>query len=95
MVRLEDLQVGASVKGLIPHISVNIVSIQWFGADAAEVTYKSPDGRSAMNLSSVGVSPIWRSLLSAGLGRSMGMASYFDLFQRLNAFGWRTCLIRC
>ena len=45
MVRLEDLQVGASVKGLIPHISVNIVSIQWFGADAAEVTYKSPDGR--------------------------------------------------
>ena len=45
MARLEELQVGASLTGLVPHVTVTVVSVQWYGADAAEVTYKAPDGR--------------------------------------------------
>ncbi|MBX9829555.1 MAG: DUF3883 domain-containing protein [Xanthobacteraceae bacterium] len=44
MAKLEDLEVNASVKGLLPSGLATIVSVQWYGADAAEVTYKDSGG---------------------------------------------------
>jgi superfamily II DNA or RNA helicase len=44
MAKLEDLEVNASVKGLLPSGLATIVSVQWYGADAAEVTFKDGGG---------------------------------------------------
>ena len=45
MARLEDLKPDASVRGIIPGALVTVVSVQWFGSEAIELTYKAPDGR--------------------------------------------------
>ncbi|MDZ7753018.1 MAG: helicase-related protein [Gammaproteobacteria bacterium] len=45
MSRLEDLKPNAAVRGILPDCSVNIVSVQWFGSDAVEITYKDPSGQ--------------------------------------------------
>ncbi len=45
MLRLEDLRLQAVVKGIVPHTAVTILSVQWFGSQAVEVTYKDPTGR--------------------------------------------------
>src|SRR6185312_7797738 len=44
MIRLEDLQPGASVRGILPDQLVSVVSVQWFGSAALELTYKSGSG---------------------------------------------------
>src|SRR4030095_9161712 len=48
--RLEDLTRGASVKGILPDCLVTVVSVQWFGSEALELTYKNPTGRVANEL---------------------------------------------
>ncbi len=50
MIRLEDLQVSAAVRGLLPDCLVTVVSVQWFGSEALELTYKAPTGRVANEL---------------------------------------------
>ena len=45
MSRLEDLRPQAAVRGILPDVLVTVVSVQWFGSDALELTYKSPTGR--------------------------------------------------
>jgi hypothetical protein len=40
--RLEELTVGAAVRGLIPDELAVVVSTPWFGSEALELTYKSP-----------------------------------------------------
>lgn len=45
MSKLEDLRTHASVRGIIPDVVVTVVSVQWFGGDALELTYKDPAGR--------------------------------------------------
>jgi len=50
MARLEDLTRGASVKGILPDCLVTVVSVQWFGSEALELTYKTPDGKVANEL---------------------------------------------
>jgi superfamily II DNA or RNA helicase len=50
MIRLEDLQVNAAVRGLLPDSLVTVVSVQWFGSEALELTYKTPAGRVANEL---------------------------------------------
>ncbi len=50
MTRLEDLKIGATLRGIVAHTTVTVVSVQWFGADALELTYKIPDGRVANEL---------------------------------------------
>ena len=42
MIRLEDLQTNAAVRGLLPDCLVTVVSVQWFGSEALELTYKTP-----------------------------------------------------
>jgi superfamily II DNA or RNA helicase len=50
MTRLEDLQPRAAVRGILPDSLVTVVSVQWFGSDALELTYKASDGRVANEL---------------------------------------------
>jgi hypothetical protein len=47
MTRLEDLQPNAAVRGIVPDAMVTVVSVQWFGSEALELTYKDPAGRVA------------------------------------------------
>ena len=48
--RLEELQPNAAVRGLLPDSSVTVVTVQWFGSEALELTYKDPSGRVANTL---------------------------------------------
>ena len=50
MMRLEDLQPNAAVRGLLPDCLVTVVSVQWFGSEALELTYKTPAGKVANEL---------------------------------------------
>src|SRR2546426_926674 len=50
MSKLEDLQPNASVRGILPDCLVTVVSVQWFGSEALELTYKDPAGRVANQL---------------------------------------------
>lgn len=43
--KLEDLQTNASVRGVSSDQIVSVVSVQWFGSDALELTYKTLDGK--------------------------------------------------
>ena len=36
--QLEDLQANAAVRGILANESVTVVSVQWFGAEALELT---------------------------------------------------------
>ncbi|HEY5865042.1 MAG TPA: hypothetical protein VI542_05745 [Candidatus Tectomicrobia bacterium] len=38
MSQLEDLQPQASVRGILPDCLVTVVSVQWFGSEALELT---------------------------------------------------------
>lgn len=48
--KLEQLQPTAAVRGLIPDAVVVVVSAQWFGSDALELTHKTPTGKVANEL---------------------------------------------
>ncbi|HOD97679.1 MAG TPA: helicase-related protein [Syntrophales bacterium] len=50
MIRLEDLQPNAAVCGLLPDCLITVVSVQWFGSEALELTYKTPTGKVANEL---------------------------------------------
>jgi hypothetical protein len=50
MSKLEELQINASVHGILPNSLVSVVSVQWFGSDALELTYKDPAGKVANEL---------------------------------------------
>ena len=47
MNKLEDLQPNAAVRGILPDALVTVVSVQWFGSEALELTYKTPAGKVA------------------------------------------------
>jgi SNF2 family DNA or RNA helicase len=50
MIQLEQLQPNATLRGILPAFSVTVVSVQWFGSEALELTYKTPDGKVANEL---------------------------------------------
>src|SRR5512139_285213 len=50
MAKLEELQPNASVRGILPDTAVSVVTVQWFGSEALELTYKDPAGRVANQL---------------------------------------------
>jgi len=50
MSKLEDLQPNAAVRGILPDALVTVVSVQWFGSEALELTYKTPTGKVANEL---------------------------------------------
>jgi SNF2 family DNA or RNA helicase len=48
--KLEQLQPNAAVHGIVPDALVTVVSVQWFGSEALELTYKTAAGRVANEL---------------------------------------------
>jgi len=50
MIQLEDLKPNAAIRGLLPDCLVTVVNIQWYGSEALELTYKTPNGRVANEL---------------------------------------------
>ena len=48
--KLEELTPKAVVRGLLPDGAVTVVNVQWYGADALELTYKTSSGRVANQL---------------------------------------------
>ena len=48
--RLEDLRPNSAVRGVHPDGLVTVVSVQWFGSAALELTYKTPSGTVANEL---------------------------------------------
>jgi hypothetical protein len=50
MIRLELLQPNAAVRGIVPDALVTVVSVQWFGSEAVELTYKTALGKVANEL---------------------------------------------
>jgi SNF2 family DNA or RNA helicase len=50
MANLEDLQPTAAIRGILPDQIVTVVSVQWFGSEALELTYKTASGRVANEL---------------------------------------------
>ena len=45
--KLEDLQPGASVSGLLPNATAEVVNVQWHGTEALTLIYRPPSGRIA------------------------------------------------
>jgi SNF2 family DNA or RNA helicase len=48
--KLEQLQTNAAVRGIVPDNLVTVVSVQWFGSEALELTYKTATGKVANEL---------------------------------------------
>src|SRR5256714_7183119 len=48
--KLEDLRPNAAIRGLLPDSLVTVVSVQWFGSEALELTYKTSGGKVANEL---------------------------------------------
>ena len=48
--QLEQLQSNAAIRGILPDALVTVVSVQWFGSEALELTYKTPTGKVANEL---------------------------------------------
>ena len=48
--KLKDLQANAAVRGVLADGLVTVVSVQWFGSEALELTYKTPAGKVANEL---------------------------------------------
>jgi len=50
MAKLEELKPNSAVCGVLPNAIVTVVSVQWFGSGAIELTYKDPSGKVANEL---------------------------------------------
>ena len=50
MSKLEALLPNSAVKGILPDSLVTVVTIQWFGTTAVELTYKTTAGKVANEL---------------------------------------------
>src|SRR3989442_12630476 len=50
MSKLDELRPNAAVRGILPDGLVTVVSVQWFGSEALELTYKPPTGGVANEL---------------------------------------------
>ena len=50
MSTLEELTPNAAVRGILPGSLVTVVSVQWYGLAALELTYKTPAGKVANEL---------------------------------------------
>lgn len=50
MSKLEELLPNSAVRGILPDCNVTVVTVQWFGSEALELTYKEPAGRVANQL---------------------------------------------
>ena len=47
MIKLEQLQPSAAVRGIVPDAMVVVVSVQWFGSEALELPSATGSGSSS------------------------------------------------
>src|SRR4051812_41990499 len=50
LTKLEALTSNVALRGIVPDSLVTVVSVQWFGSEALELTYKTPAGKVANEL---------------------------------------------
>jgi len=50
LMRLEELQPNVALRGILPEALVTVVTVQWYGSEAVELTYKDAGGRVANQL---------------------------------------------
>ena len=50
MAKLDELQQGAAIRGVLPDCLVTVINAQWFGSEALELTYKDSTGKLANEL---------------------------------------------
>ena len=50
LIKLEELKPNATLRGILPDALVTVVSVQWFGSEAIELTYKTHAGKVANEL---------------------------------------------
>jgi hypothetical protein len=50
VMKLEDLQANVVLRGVVPEALVTVVTVQWFGTEALELTYKVASGSVANEL---------------------------------------------
>ncbi|WP_218082162.1 helicase-related protein [Anthocerotibacter panamensis] len=50
MSKFEELLPNTALRGILPDALVTVVSVQWFGSDVLELTYKNPSGKVANEL---------------------------------------------
>ena len=48
--KLEDIRSQAVLRGILADALVSVVSVQWYGSEALELTYKTPSGKVANEL---------------------------------------------
>jgi len=44
MSKLEEIKANSDLKGILPDYLVKVVTTKWFGSNALELIYKTPDG---------------------------------------------------
>jgi hypothetical protein len=93
--RLEDLLSNATVQGILPDQSVTVISVQWFGSEALELTYKMANGTLPIDCCIAPTSHDSRWWNMAGHGALTGMDIFSDCSQRPIESGWRTCSTPC
>lgn len=50
MSKLEDLRPNAAVRGILSDCLVTVINVHWFGSEALDLTYKTPEGKPANEL---------------------------------------------
>ena len=50
MAVLEDLKPNSTLRGILPSGAVTVVTVQWYGSEAIELTYKDAGGKVANEL---------------------------------------------
>jgi len=63
MSKLEELRPNAAVRGILPDALVTVVSVQWFGSEALELTDQDPPARWRTGTRSPAVAAAARPLL--------------------------------
>ena len=48
--KLENIRSQAVLRGILADAVVSVVSVQWYGSEALELTYKTPSGKVANEL---------------------------------------------
>jgi len=82
------------VRGILPDSLVTVVTVQWFGSEALELTYKTPTGRSPTNCSTATTNPDSRLLRQGRPWSFDGDGGRFRLCQRPTGSARRTSSTR-
>lgn len=87
MMNLEQLQPNAAVRGIVPDGTVTVISVQWHGSEALELTYKTATGKLGWRSDLPARRTSSGKLLSRGVrGVLMVMVLCFVWYRKPNAF---------